>query len=115
MTTKYDLDDIIRIIDKFDGLLSLLKGVREISISPTGKMILSANLPSFVIFYCVGDRGRCSVKIPMKLIRDLAVDPALEKSLASLYGKMLLANIQPSDKNHDFFYLLDTNKFARLS
>ena len=115
MRAKQELDDIIRIIDKFDGLLSLLKGVNEISISPSGKMLLSATLPSVVIFYCMGDRGQCSVKIPMRLIEDLAQDPTLEKALANLLDKMILANIQPTKSNHDFFYLLDKENFARLS
>ena len=115
MKSKKDLDDIIRAIDKFDGLLSLIKGVTEISIQPTGKMLLSANLPSYVIFSCMGDRGRCSVKIPMKLIESLAQDPVPDKTLANLYDKMVIANVQPTNKNHDFFYLSDKDRFVRLS
>ena len=115
MRAKQELDGIIRIIDKFDGLLSLLKGVEEISISPSGKALLSATLPSLIIFNCIGDRGQCSVKIPMQLIEDLAQDPTLEKSLANLLEKMILTKIQPSKSHHDYFYLLEKEEFARLS
>ncbi len=115
MRTQKELDNVIRIIDKLDGLLTLIKGINEISIRPNAKALLSTSLPSFVIFNCMGEKGTCSVKIPMILIDKLAEDPTLDRSLANLYEKIVYARIEPTKNNYDYFYVLDKDEFVRLN
>ncbi len=55
MKSKSELDAILKIIDKFDNLLSLIKDVTEISISPNANVILSGNLPSHAVFNYTGE------------------------------------------------------------